>query len=500
MNRFLERLIAFEPFHGVVTAIAAALALLLFFLLPRGQRRLVRLPLVLLGLNLICVGLVGSIREDVLRGAALFFLLSSVVRSLFLLFFRSIPARYLIRPLPQIFLDVAQAVVYTLVLLIALASAGVEITSIVTGSALVTAAIGISMRDTLGNLFAGVAIQVQEPFGVGDWIAFDEHAHHIGKILEINWRATRVLTLDAVEVTVPNSELAQRPIRNFTRPERFSRRSIYVVAPYDVPPQRVQKIIVEAVADAWGVLASPAPSVVTNAFTERGVEYWVRIFTTDFDFRDRVDGGVRDRIWYALNRHGITIPGPIRQVQLRDVGLDSQTREASARAERRRGALRRIDFLQHLPDEAIERLAASSQKRFYAAGETIVRQGDPGSEFFIIKTGEVVVTVGSKEHPEELARMGRMRFFGEVSCMTGEPRSATVTASEDCEVYVIDRAAFQPILEDAPELAEQISEVLSARLAEIDSRLVRRIDATSDGSPTRQRDLLQRIRSFFSLS
>jgi CRP-like cAMP-binding protein len=246
-------------------------------------------------------------------------------------------------------------------------------------------------------------------------------------------------------------------------------------------------------------LASPPPSVVTNGFTERGVEYWVRIFTTEFDSRDRVDGGVRDRIWYALNRHGIAIPGPIRQVHLRDVGPESQAREASARAERRRGALRRIDFLQHLPDEAIERLAASSQKRFYAAGETIIRQGDAGSEFFIIKTGQVVVTVGEKNQPEELARMGPMRFFGEVSCMTGEPRSATVTATEDCEVYVIDRAAFQPILEDAPELAEQISEVLSARLAEIDTRLVRRLGVSGDGSPTRQRDLLQRIRSFFSL-
>jgi len=95
-----------------------------------------------------------------------------------------------------------------------------------------------------------------------------------------------VVTLDKVYVTVPNSELARAPIRNFTKPERYSRRSIYVVAPYEVPSETVREIILDAVADAWGVLKNPPPSVVTNDFNERGVEYWIRVFTNEFGKRD----------------------------------------------------------------------------------------------------------------------------------------------------------------------------------------------------------------------
>jgi small-conductance mechanosensitive channel len=109
-------------------------------------------------------------------------------------------------------------------------------------------------------------------------------------------------------VIIPNGQLAQASIRNFTKPDRWSRRSLFVVTPYSVSPQRVQKIILEAIRGSFGVLDSPAPSVVTNAFTDRGVEHWVRLFTTEFDKRDRVDGMARDRIWFALARHGIEIP------------------------------------------------------------------------------------------------------------------------------------------------------------------------------------------------
>ena len=77
-------------------------------------------------------------------------------------------------------------------------------------------------------------------------------------MVEINWRATKVVTLDEVEVIVPNAALGAGRITNFTKPLRLSRRSVYVNAPYDAPPRRVHEVILIAIGDAWGVLKDPA--------------------------------------------------------------------------------------------------------------------------------------------------------------------------------------------------------------------------------------------------
>src|SRR5262249_59228050 len=130
--------------------------------------------------------------------------------------------------LPRISLDIVHVLIFVAVLLATLSAAGAEPGSLLTGSAVLTAVIGLSLRDTLGNLFAGVAIQAQRPFEVGDWIQFDDKPAHIGEVVEINWRVTKVITLDAVEIVVPNAPLGQANIVNYSRPRRWARRGISV--------------------------------------------------------------------------------------------------------------------------------------------------------------------------------------------------------------------------------------------------------------------------------
>lgn len=500
----LESLAEGEPSNGILVGTAVGLIVLLVLLLPRKERKRVGSPLLLLAAHFLLLLLYIVLPEESAASipvhyTAYFFLLATLVRAGFLLATASIVARRFMRPLPTIFLDCVQAVVYAVIGLFILKAAEVNTSALVTSSALITAAVGLSMRDTLGNIFSGLAIQTERPFEVDDWIQFDEHDYHIGKVLEINWRATRVITLDKVEVIIPNRRLAEAPIRTFTKPEPYSRRSIYVVTPYDVPPGLARRIILEAASEAWGVLREPAPSVVTNGFTERGVEHWVRIFTTQFDYRDKVDGAVRDRIWYALHRHGITIPGPLRHVDLRESGPEAEARHEELRQEERLEALHYVDFLEGLPDDALRTLAGASQMRHYAEGEVIVRQGEEGREFYIILSGEVAVSFeDTGGQPVEITRIGPTRFFGELACMTGEPRTATVTAAADCELLVIDKSAFAHVLETAPVLAEQMSEVIASRQAEVDGRAALR-DGENTTPDARRIDLLNRIKHFFGI-
>ena len=242
-------------------------------------------------------------------------------------------------------------------------------------------------------MVAGLAIQVQRPFDVDDWIQFDSEKTHIGRVIEINWRATKVITLDEVEVIVPNATLAKAPIVNFTKPTTTSRRSLYVYAPVDVPPHLVQRTILDALAGSFGVVAQPPPSVVTNAFVDGNVEYWIRIFTDQFHRRDVVDGTARDRVWYALRRIGVTpASSPNRAVHLQEVSSAARAREERDLEERER-ALRNVDFLAVLPDDQRRRLAATSTVRLYVDGEAIVKKGEASAEMFLVESGEVAVVV-----------------------------------------------------------------------------------------------------------
>jgi CRP-like cAMP-binding protein len=311
--------------------------------------------------------------------------------------------------------------------------------------------------------------------------------------VEINWRATKVITLDEAYVIIPNGQLAQASIRNFTKPEPWSRRSLFVIAPYEVPPQRVQRVILDAIRGSFGVLEQPAPSVVTNDFKERGVEYWVRLFTTDFDKRDRVDGMARDRIWYAFAREGIEIP--VATQQLRISRLPTPAAESSEEAvARREASLERIGLLEPLGPEHMHDLAALAAERVYAAGEPVIRQGEAGDSMFVILTGRVAVTVQQPGTAAvRLAELVAGDYFGEMSLMTGAPRSATVTALDETRLLEVDKEAFRGILTAEPGLVERLGTALESRQAE----RARAIAGAERQSPEAQ-DLLSRIREFFA--
>jgi small-conductance mechanosensitive channel/CRP-like cAMP-binding protein len=500
-----------QVLNGEVAGVAVAGALIvgLRLLVPEHGRKLLRQPIGFLIAHLVGVGALQIMPEGApLRRAisvlSLLFLLASIGRSLVLLVLDVAVGRRLHRPPPKIIRDLTQGVVYGVVLLISLRAVGFDPGSLLTTSALLTAVIGLSLQETLGNLFAGLAIQLQRPFDVGDWIQFDTDDKRIGRVIEINWRATTVVTLDDVEVIVPNGVLAKSPIKNFTKPSPISRRSVYVQAPYDVPPRRVHQAILDAIDGAQGVLPEPPPNVVTNRFADDGVEYWVRFWTDQFHKRDGVDGGVRDRIWYAFKRAGIGIPYPTRTVHVRHDDEETRARAAETATKRREQVLHGVDFLGVLPTDELARVAHEARLRQYLGGEIIVRRGDRSTDFFIVERGEVAVCVpeaGEGSAEREVARLAEGKFFGEMALMTGEPRTATVRASSDCELLVIGSETFKKSLESSPDLVERISHVLAERQALLEEQASIRADGGGDGAVVAERgaQLLSRIRSFFRL-
>lgn len=487
-----------------LTAVALVVALLLALaLLHPARERALRSPLILL---LAHVALLAFLQFDVLTPepqravgfASLLALLASGGRALVLLVFDVMLTRRAEGGVPRIVRDTAQGGVYVALFFLALQASGVEPGSLLTTSALLTAALGLSLQDTLGNLFAGLAIQMQRPFAPGDWIQFDERSTHVGRVLEINWRATRVVTLDEVEVTVPNAMIAKAPIMNYTRPSSVSRRSLYVFAPADVAPHEVHAAIVAALEGSLGVLELPAPSVVTNRFVpESGMEYWVRFFTDRFDLRDRVDGEARDRIWYAFRRLGISLPATQRRVLVEQLTDEMREREKAAWIERRLRTISRVSLFAELTEAEKRALAEDCRLRLYAAGEVVMRRGDTGNELFVLDRGEVILSAQGEGRTIELARLSAGDFFGERGAMTGEPRMATVTAATDLELLVVSHAALQRMLSEKPAIADTLSRALADRIIDVERKLA--ADESAPSAVESQTELLLRIRRFFSL-
>ena len=492
-------------FHGVGIVVAAVMILLARLLLPKEDRRNVQVPLALLALHLAIVAIRVVLPADVgahqpLALIALFLLLIAMGRAGFLLVMHSVVSRRIARPLPKIFRDLLQLTVYAAILMLTLRAAGVEPGSLLTTSALLTAVIGLSLQDTLGNLFSGLAIHAQRPFEVGDWIQFDNDPEHIGRVAEINWRAAKVLTIENVEITVPNNSLAKAPIHNYSRPTAVARRQVTIVAPYEVPPHQVVRHLTVAAGDVPGVVADPPPTVVPSEYTERGIEYAVRYYVRDFENRDVIAGMVRERLWYALERAHVRIPAPRRRVELHEVSEASRQRDHEQQLRARERALRCVDFLDVLPGELHRRLAELTELRIYDAGEHVIRQGQGREELFIVERGEVVVLLHpSDRHQVEIATLGPGKFFGEMSLMTGELRTATVRATDECELLVVGKAAFQQILQAAPEIAERISEVLAERQATLGDHAVTEADRVDGPIEDRSGVILSRIKEFFSI-
>ena len=347
--------------------------------------------------------------------------------------------------------------------------------------------VGLALQDTLGNLFAGLAIQIEKPFRVGDWVTIGGHD---GMVSEVTWRATKIRTKTGNFLVVPNSALARDTITNYCLPTRSMRLEVEVGASYDVAPNVVKSVIREALKSALDVSRERPPEVLLAAFGASAITYRVRFWVSEFDPDDRAEDTVRSLIYYALKRNNITIPYPIQVEMSAEEGSVAPVR-VSAEPD----SLAPVNMFSTLTDDERAGLVAIARRVVYAAGEAVVRQGEAGGSLFVVIRGEAAVTLASAGG--EVARLRAGDVFGEMSLLTGEPRTATVTAIRDCDLLEIDSEGFRRAVLANPGVLERITAVAATRREEME----RHQEAHAMPAPavdTRQ-SLLHRVRQFLRL-
>jgi small-conductance mechanosensitive channel/CRP-like cAMP-binding protein len=344
--------------------------------------------------------------------------------------------------------------------------------------------IGFALQDTLGNLFSGLAIQIEKPFRVGHWVTI---AGTDGLVAAVTWRATKIRTKAGNFVIVPNSVVAKETITNYSEPTQDTRLEVEVGASYDTRPNEVKAVIARALRDEAMLAKDREPEILIVDFAASAITYRVRVWTTDFATDMRVRDRVRSHIYYAFRRHGINIPYPT-QVQIEQAPAAAAPGDDLTRAR----LLDQVEIFTSLTADQRGQLVASSRVLVYEAAEVIVREGDPGGSMFVMMRGEASVTLAHTGG--EVARHRDGGFFGEMSLLTGDARSATVTAVTDCELIEIASDAFRRVVLADAALVERITAAVATRRAEQDQhRATRIIGSAATETP---QTLVARVRRF----
>ena len=363
-----------------------------------------------------------------------------------------------------------------------------DLGALFTTSALFGVIIGLALQDTLGNFFAGISLHADRPFQVGDVIVVTQQKL-TGVVESITWRAIKVRTFQNHIVLVSNSLAAREAIEVAPR-DNLNARLVFFSTIYTDSPAKTIHVVRESVRDADNVSDKITPIVRIRGLGDSSIEWEIKYWLDDYAKYNDTDALVRQRVWYALRRNGLTFAFPTRTLHLeRNLPVRPITAEDQI-ADR----LSAVDVFSPLSTDELRQLAKATAGHVFAPGETLIRAGDEGSSMFVVHNGRVAVQVSDPGGPRTIAELTEGNFFGEMALFTGEPRTANVVAIEETEVLEIGHAAMKHIFQTNPSLAESISWTIAERQADLAKG-----SASAQPSIQETAGLVSSIKRFFGL-
>nr|MBK7066540.1 mechanosensitive ion channel [Deltaproteobacteria bacterium] len=404
--------------------------------------------------------------------------------------------------LPRIVEDVLVGLLSVIAAVTVASRAGANLSGIIATSAVITAVLGFSLQDVIGNVASGLALQLDTSIDVDDWIKVNDVS---GRVVEVSWRYTAIETRNWETILVPNLQLLRNPVtvlgRRVGQP-RLWRRWVHFHVDWHHQPSEVIEAVQSAVrgAELPRVANDPPPNCVLLDMADTYGKYAVRYWLTDLAADDLTDSDVRTRIYFALQRADIKLAVPSRSVTVAQEPTEVPQVKTARQSERRKAALKAVGFFNTLEESEFDELACSLRYAPFTAGEVLTRQGAEAHWLYLVEEGTAAVQIREGETAREVAKLVAPTVFGEMSLLTGAPRAATVTAVTDVECFRLDSSAFQRVVARRPELAAHFAEVLSMRSAGLQSA---REGLDAEAAQRRQevveKDLFQRIRTFLKI-
>lgn len=302
--------------------------------------------------------------------------------------------------------------------------------------------VGLALQNAVGGVISGMLLLFEQPFGVGDWIRIAEGK---GRVLEINWRAVHLDTLNGIRV-IPNSQLAGESFVNLSRAESPYCAGLEVRFATDDPPDQVIGLIRRVAAD----LPFLAPGDEASAVPLPKARYEVSIPLSNPGKEWSTVGLFRSRLWYAARRAGLHLD--------RDPSNEFVPPEAIAVMLAEAAKVLRLD-----PQRQAEVLGWNLRVERYQLGETVQRAGEVPDAARVIIEGSATMAVLLPDgawHP--VIELGAGDLIG-LTCLTRQAIAASVTVERDLTVLVVPTELLDEQVRRSPELAHDFGREVDRR-------------------------------------
>ena len=364
-----------------------------------------------------------------------------------------------------------------------------DLSTIFAGSTIVGVVLGLALQDTLGNLFAGIAMQADQPFQIGDVVNIQGKA--MGVVESITWRGVKIRTFQNKLIIVSNSILGKEFIEVSPK-DNLNADLVFFNTLYSSSPAKTIQLIRDVVRQVENVSSKMRPVVRVRNLGDNGIDWEVKYWLEDFARLHDTAALVRQRIWYAFQRENIHFAFPTRTIYHETQSLEPNFTESVDEIFER---LSEVSIFAPLTDEETQKLAEACEAKIFSPNEPIVRKGQIGGSMFVVHRGSVKIQIVENGVPRTVNTLHEGDIFGEMGLFTGEERSANVVASEETEVLEIKHNAVKPLFETNPDLVESLSQTIAERKAWLSSANEETIEVAAE-----KEGVFTSIKKFFGLS
>jgi small-conductance mechanosensitive channel/CRP-like cAMP-binding protein len=371
-----------------------------------------------------------------------------------------------------------------------------DITGLLVSTGIIAGILGLALQKILSDLFCGIAIALEKPFRIGDWIEIE--GDRIGRVVDITWRSTRIRSWNSSIFVIPNSVAASACIHNYNTPDRKYANWYMVSVTADADPELVKRILLEACLSCQAVLKNPAPTVLLSDAAKRPYQYSLYVHFSDYLSHFRGKNEMFLSIHNYLSNAGIGVTSPEYQIISRDhtpVEITPPTTEE---------LLCSLEIFSPFTDEEMTCVASESVLRSYSEGREIVSGKECDESLYIVCYGVVSIfkEPDQKNIPTILtSRIASGECFGEFSLLTGNANFDRAVAYTDCQIIEITSKSLKPILTKRPELTKELATILVQKIRFPENNIA--FESIQDSSPRVNKiihDFRSRIKRYFKIS
>jgi small-conductance mechanosensitive channel/CRP-like cAMP-binding protein len=355
------------------------------------------------------------------------------------------------------------------ILILALAIAGVAhsvfnapLTGFWATSSVFGIVLGIALRGIIADFFSGIALELDPPFKIGEYVELRMGSDAVlGRVTEVNWRATQIVPRDDTNTFyVPNSLMSSIIVNNVYKPLGNTRFELFISFRLGTPHDKIVRVLMSAIRATRGITQHLVTEVVARQYNTSGVEYIVRYWLPP----EVSPTGTRDRLMAKIIEFA-TLSDLRVAFPREEIRYEPQPEGVTDPLEIKTRFLERNAFFRSCRPEELKTIATHMHTRQYPGGTRIVNVGDPGDSMFLVSEGLLNVSLpnGSQDKALEVGQLLAGDFFGEMSMLTDEPRSATVTSVTEAVVYEIRRQHIHDLVQNRPEIADSMTDVAAAR-------------------------------------